>query len=173
MHVVRYCEYCFQVLTASQVLTFRAPKLIKPGFPCRTAHQAPRFLRTIGKEQTHATCNDVRIHNLVSPLPFYISASLHLLAVAQSSLLDTQSPSLVNTLPSASRHSQESICLKPLLVVSTMAISTTCAHDFQLVKTDSTLIVWYCNLCLGGPFYMIWECKYCKLHTCRNCTQSA
>ncbi|KAK2614388.1 hypothetical protein N8I77_001221 [Diaporthe amygdali] len=47
----------------------------------------------------------------------------------------------------------------------TMAIQSNCAHSFQVIKSDSTLIVWHCNLCHSGPFYIIFECRYCKLHT--------
>ncbi|POS71341.1 hypothetical protein DHEL01_v210264 [Diaporthe helianthi] len=54
-----------------------------------------------------------------------------------------------------------------------MAIQSNCAHSFQVIKSDSTLIVWHCNLCHSGPFYIIYECRYCKLHTCRPCTQGA
>ncbi|KAH8746077.1 hypothetical protein F5883DRAFT_584790 [Diaporthe sp. PMI_573] len=54
-----------------------------------------------------------------------------------------------------------------------MAIQSNCAHCFQVIKSYSTLIVWHCNLCHSGPFYIIFECRYCKLHTCRPCTQGA
>ncbi|KAF3767448.1 hypothetical protein M406DRAFT_244428, partial [Cryphonectria parasitica EP155] len=50
-----------------------------------------------------------------------------------------------------------------------MAIHSICAHAFQVLKSDSTLVVWHCNLCHTGPLYMIFECRYCKLHTCRAC----
>jgi hypothetical protein len=48
-----------------------------------------------------------------------------------------------------------------------------CAHSFRVTKSDNTLIVWHCNLCHSGPFYIIFECYHCKLHACRSCTQGA
>lgn len=52
-----------------------------------------------------------------------------------------------------------------------MAVS--CPHQWQLVKSDSTLIQWVCHHCRSGPHWMIFECTFCKLHLCRACTQSA
>ncbi|KAH8884849.1 hypothetical protein GQ53DRAFT_786015 [Thozetella sp. PMI_491] len=54
-----------------------------------------------------------------------------------------------------------------------MAHATNCAHSFKMIKTDNTLIQWTCQLCHSGPHWWIFECQYCKLHTCRACTQSA
>ena len=54
-----------------------------------------------------------------------------------------------------------------------MALANGCAHIFKMIKSDSTLIQWHCNLCHSGPHWWIFECRYCKIHTCRSCTQSA
>ncbi|KAK3324300.1 hypothetical protein B0T19DRAFT_443716 [Cercophora scortea] len=43
----------------------------------------------------------------------------------------------------------------------------------RMLKSDSTLIQWTCNLCHSGPHWWIFECRYCKIHTCRPCVQSA
>ena len=54
-----------------------------------------------------------------------------------------------------------------------MAVASNCPHSFKLIKSDSTLVQWTCNLCHSGPHWCIFECRYCKLHTCRTCTQMA
>jgi len=54
-----------------------------------------------------------------------------------------------------------------------MATATRCPHSFKMIKSESTLMQWHCNLCHSGPHWWIFECKYCKIHTCRVCTQSA
>nr|CEG03299.1 unnamed protein product [Fusarium pseudograminearum CS5834] len=52
-------------------------------------------------------------------------------------------------------------------------MANACAHQFRMIKSDSTLVQWICQHCRSGPHWMIWECTYCKLHLCRPCTQSA
>ncbi|KAF5523166.1 hypothetical protein CGCA056_v005243 [Colletotrichum aenigma] len=49
-----------------------------------------------------------------------------------------------------------------------MAVASACAHSFKMIKSDSTLIQWTCNLCHSGPHWWIFECRYCKIHTCRS-----
>ena len=48
-----------------------------------------------------------------------------------------------------------------------------CAHSFVMIKSDNTLVQWTCHVCHCGPFWFIWECRYCRLHTCRNCMEAA
>jgi hypothetical protein len=55
----------------------------------------------------------------------------------------------------------------------TMAIQSDYAHSFQVIKSDSTLIMWHCNLCHSGPFSIIFDCRYWKLHSCHPCMQGA
>ncbi|EAA32494.2 hypothetical protein GE21DRAFT_6500 [Neurospora crassa] len=50
-----------------------------------------------------------------------------------------------------------------------MALSNGCAHHFVLIKSESSLIQWTCQLCQSGPHYFIYECRYCKMRTCRPC----
>ncbi|KAK1755828.1 hypothetical protein QBC47DRAFT_401992 [Echria macrotheca] len=50
-----------------------------------------------------------------------------------------------------------------------MALANHCAHVFKMIKSDNTLIQWHCNLCHSGPHWWIFECRYCKIHTCRAC----
>lgn len=38
-----------------------------------------------------------------------------------------------------------------------------------MVKSDNTLIQWTCHHCYSGPFWFIWECKFCKAHVCNKC----
>ncbi|KAK2052512.1 hypothetical protein LY76DRAFT_335032 [Colletotrichum caudatum] len=54
-----------------------------------------------------------------------------------------------------------------------MAASNVCTHDFRMVKSESTLIQWTCNMCHSGPYWAILEWRYCKLHTCQTCTRAA
>ncbi|KAK1472063.1 hypothetical protein CABS01_04706 [Colletotrichum abscissum] len=41
-----------------------------------------------------------------------------------------------------------------------MAVAGPCAHSFKMIKSDSTLIQWTCNLCHSGPHWSIFECRY-------------
>ncbi len=54
--------------------------------------------------------------------------------------------------------------------IITMAIPGYCNHSFNMLKSESTLIQWVCSMCHSGPHWYIYECKYCKLKTCRPCT---
>ncbi|KAH8681574.1 hypothetical protein BX600DRAFT_505241 [Xylariales sp. PMI_506] len=38
-------------------------------------------------------------------------------------------------------------------------MANSCAHSFKLIKTDNTLIQWYCNVCNSGPHWGIYECQ--------------
>ena len=46
-----------------------------------------------------------------------------------------------------------------------------CSHEFLVIKTDTTLLLWYCSLCYSGPHWLIYECKFCKIKRCKPCTQ--
>lgn len=52
-------------------------------------------------------------------------------------------------------------------------MSVSCAHDFRMIKSDNTLMQWYCQHCHYGPQWVIYECAYCKLQLCRVCSQNA
>lgn len=54
-----------------------------------------------------------------------------------------------------------------------MALSAGCAHQFVLLKSDTTLLQWMCAVCHSGPHWMIYECRFCRIKTCRGCMQSA
>ncbi|KAK3398245.1 hypothetical protein B0T20DRAFT_353781 [Sordaria brevicollis] len=54
-----------------------------------------------------------------------------------------------------------------------MALANGCAHEFVLIKSESTLIQWTCQLCHTGPLQCIFECRYCKIRTCRPCIGGA
>lgn len=60
-----------------------------------------------------------------------------------------------------------------ILPLPTMAVPNYCHHSFNLLKSESTLIQWVCSMCHSGPHWYIFECKYCKLKTCRPCTNKA
>lgn len=51
-----------------------------------------------------------------------------------------------------------------------MAIPGYCHHSFTMIKSPNTLLLWRCGICQSGPHWFIFECKYCKLKTCRECT---
>lgn len=55
------------------------------------------------------------------------------------------------------------------LSVFAMAVAPHCSHNFKVIKSDTSLIQWMCNLCHSGPHWFIFECRYCKLKTCRLC----
>ncbi|AEO60592.1 hypothetical protein MYCTH_2316167 [Thermothelomyces thermophilus ATCC 42464] len=54
-----------------------------------------------------------------------------------------------------------------------LASYSQCAHSFVMIKSDNTLIEWRCHDCHDGPFWFIWECRYCRHHTCRTCMDNA
>ncbi|EGP83916.1 uncharacterized protein MYCGRDRAFT_48452 [Zymoseptoria tritici IPO323] len=54
-----------------------------------------------------------------------------------------------------------------------MAKPGKCEHSFKMIKSDTTLILWNCNMCHLGPHWFIYECAKCKLKTCRTCTAKA
>jgi len=56
----------------------------------------------------------------------------------------------------------------------TMAMSVIyCHHSFKIIKSETTLLLWNCGMCGSGPHWFIFECKYCKLKTCRPCAHTA
>ncbi|KAF1361470.1 hypothetical protein EJ07DRAFT_111530 [Lizonia empirigonia] len=54
-----------------------------------------------------------------------------------------------------------------------MAAPVNCQHSFKVVKSDTTVVVWNCNMCHSGPHSLIYECASCKLKTCRPCASKA
>lgn len=54
-----------------------------------------------------------------------------------------------------------------------MAKPGKCEHTFKVIKSDTTLILWNCNLCHSGPHWWIYECAKCKLKACQTCMQKA
>jgi DNA-directed RNA polymerase subunit RPC12/RpoP len=48
-----------------------------------------------------------------------------------------------------------------------------CRHTFKVVKSDTSFVVWLCNVCHSGPHSLIYECSSCKLKTCRPCVPKA
>ncbi|KAG9229253.1 hypothetical protein BJ875DRAFT_204857 [Amylocarpus encephaloides] len=54
-----------------------------------------------------------------------------------------------------------------------MAVPTHCSHSFQMLKSDTNLIQWFCSMCNWGPHWSIYECKYCKAKYCRSCINKA
>ncbi|KAG9258952.1 uncharacterized protein F5Z01DRAFT_10965 [Emericellopsis atlantica] len=54
-----------------------------------------------------------------------------------------------------------------------VTMSVACAHSFQMIKSETTLVQWLCHFCRSGPHWAIFECSYCKLQLCRACTKSA
>ncbi|OAL03025.1 hypothetical protein IQ06DRAFT_292261 [Phaeosphaeriaceae sp. SRC1lsM3a] len=51
-----------------------------------------------------------------------------------------------------------------------MAAPANCTHSFtNVIKSDTTLVQWNCNICHTGPYQIVYECQHCKLKTCRPC----
>ncbi|KXL46731.1 hypothetical protein M433DRAFT_65301 [Acidomyces richmondensis BFW] len=51
-----------------------------------------------------------------------------------------------------------------------MAKPGKCDHAFKMIKSDTSLILWNCNMCHSGPHWYILECSKCKLKLCQRCT---
>ncbi|KAJ4988407.1 hypothetical protein SVAN01_06024 [Stagonosporopsis vannaccii] len=43
-----------------------------------------------------------------------------------------------------------------------MAAPVNCQHSFKVVKSDTTVVVWNCNMCHSGPHSLIYECSSCQ-----------
>ncbi|KAH8723686.1 hypothetical protein GQ44DRAFT_619983 [Phaeosphaeriaceae sp. PMI808] len=54
-----------------------------------------------------------------------------------------------------------------------MAAPANCQHQFTVIKSDTTLIQWNCHVCHSGPHSSVYECKNCKLKTCRPCASKS
>ncbi|KAF2806359.1 uncharacterized protein BDZ99DRAFT_394738, partial [Mytilinidion resinicola] len=49
-----------------------------------------------------------------------------------------------------------------------------CAHKFKLLVSEmGSAVVYICEMCGSLPHWYIWECKNCKLKTCRPCAYKA
>lgn len=47
--------------------------------------------------------------------------------------------------------------------------SQSCYHLFFLIKSQNTLVNWFCSECYMGPCWAILECRMCQLHLCQGC----
>lgn len=45
-----------------------------------------------------------------------------------------------------------------------------CNHRFGLLKSNTVLIFWICQLCHSGPHMHIFQCFLCRRKVCRGCT---
>jgi hypothetical protein len=45
-------------------------------------------------------------------------------------------------------------------------------HEFEMKKTTNPQLLWACYNCHSGPHQWIFECKYCQIKVCRECTQT-
>ncbi|KAF2225042.1 hypothetical protein BDZ85DRAFT_194494 [Elsinoe ampelina] len=45
-----------------------------------------------------------------------------------------------------------------------------CPHQWLMKKSDTTLLVWRCQMCHSGPHWYIFECQRCRRKCCRPCT---
>ncbi|EMC97339.1 hypothetical protein BAUCODRAFT_69184 [Baudoinia panamericana UAMH 10762] len=50
-----------------------------------------------------------------------------------------------------------------------MAEPSNCHHTFKIAKSNTTLIVWKCQVCDSGPHWYIYQCTKCGLKTCQPC----
>jgi len=44
-----------------------------------------------------------------------------------------------------------------------------CEHFFKVLKSDTHLIVWNCDMCHSGPHWWIHECTNCQQKACQSC----
>ncbi|KAK4034612.1 hypothetical protein C8A01DRAFT_18614 [Parachaetomium inaequale] len=54
-------------------------------------------------------------------------------------------------------------------VKTAVASHSSCEHSFVILKTDNTMVQWYCNDCYAGPGWLIYECQYCRYYRCGTC----
>lgn len=47
--------------------------------------------------------------------------------------------------------------------------SQCCYHLFFLIKSQNSLVTWFCRECYMGPCWAILECRLCRVHLCRRC----
>lgn len=45
-----------------------------------------------------------------------------------------------------------------------------CDHRFGLLKSNTILIFWNCQMCHSGPHMFIYQCLLCRRKVCRQCT---
>ena len=45
----------------------------------------------------------------------------------------------------------------------------TCSHKWEKLKTNSTIMQFFCGFCYHGPHYWIYECRYCSVKACQPC----
>ncbi|OAG06641.1 uncharacterized protein CC84DRAFT_1257937 [Paraphaeosphaeria sporulosa] len=45
----------------------------------------------------------------------------------------------------------------------------TCKHTWNVIKSDTEILVWHCSSCHAGPHLYIYECDGCKAHLCLSC----
>ncbi|KAF2861658.1 hypothetical protein K470DRAFT_299132 [Piedraia hortae CBS 480.64] len=50
-----------------------------------------------------------------------------------------------------------------------MARPGKCQHDWKVMESTTTLVLWSCDQCHAGPYWSIYECIYCKYHVCGTC----
>lgn len=44
-----------------------------------------------------------------------------------------------------------------------------CNHSFELIKSQTPIMRWNCQLCHWGPHMSIFQCRYCYIKICRIC----
>lgn len=44
-----------------------------------------------------------------------------------------------------------------------------CTHNWKVIKSDTSLILWRCNLCRSGPHWWIYSCIGCQTRSCKSC----
>jgi hypothetical protein len=153
-------------LDLGHITTFSVPKVYWLFHLCSFRHQH-RFFDL--SENSTNTNNDPSLSNhicLASQLSVSTTRPHHQKITADLPVHAVTAPlATVVPLRVIVSASQPRSCLSPK-----MALPGYCNHSFNLLKSESTLIQWVCSMCHSGPHWYIFECKYCKLKTCRPCT---
>lgn len=45
-----------------------------------------------------------------------------------------------------------------------------CNHRWALLKSNTILIFWSCQICYSGPWHYIYQCLLCRRKVCRQCS---
>lgn len=46
----------------------------------------------------------------------------------------------------------------------------TCNHKWALLKSNTILIFWSCQICSSGPWHYVYQCLLCRHKVCRQCS---
>jgi len=147
-------------------LALLAPVIVYPLLPYLT-----KFIDNFFTYSTKLSINLIK--NLVKSLPFGFKAIK--LSGINTSYLNPQSlenkPKDWGFKRSFSWVRSKILPVIPDYLRNIQVYMAQCAHSWKFIGSGTTLVHWRCSGCSVGPFFAIWECIYCKIKRCDNCTQ--